>query len=378
MNSDALPVTPAVVRWARTRAGFSLEDATKYFKKISAWEEGYDAPTYPQLEQMAEKFKCPVAVFFFPQPPDLPSAENSFRTLSYEVIAAIPRTVRKFLRQAQAMQLNLSELNDGINPAQHLITRELSISPNTSLEKLAAAVRQFLGVSLVEQLSWGGVDKALDTWRDAFARVGVFVFKEAFRSDEYFGFSLYDAEFPIVYINNTSAKSRQIFTLFHELGHLLFHTSGIDIVNGDFINRLQEDGRKIEVMCNVLAARVLVPDDEFARRVKGQAPDRNTAAFLADQFSVSREVIYRKMLDRGLIDQREYTSATKFWASQVKSAREGGNYYNSHYAYLGSRYVELAFTRYHERRFDDIRLAEYLNLKPKSLPAFAAKFGGGA
>ena len=84
------------------------------------------------------------------------------------------------------------------------------------------------------------------------------------------------------------------------------------------------------------------------------------------------------MLDRGLVDQDEYGAATKFWAAQAKPQGTGGNYYNSHFAYLGSKYIELAFTRYHQRRFDDVRLAGYLNLKPKNLPAFEAKFGGAA
>jgi transcriptional regulator with XRE-family HTH domain len=94
VNAEALPITPAIVRWARERAGYSIEDAKRHFKKISAWEAGEDAPSYPQLEQMAEKFKCPVAVFFFPEPPDVPPVEGSFRTLTAEDFAEIPRTVR--------------------------------------------------------------------------------------------------------------------------------------------------------------------------------------------------------------------------------------------------------------------------------------------
>ncbi len=35
---EGLPVTPAVVRWARERSGYSIEDARRHFKKIAAWE----------------------------------------------------------------------------------------------------------------------------------------------------------------------------------------------------------------------------------------------------------------------------------------------------------------------------------------------------
>lgn len=377
---EGLPITPAVVQWARERAGYSLEDAKRHFKKITAWEAGEALPTYVQVEAMAERFKVPVAVFFFPKPPEVPRLEKSFRTLTAEDFAAIPRRVRFFLRQGQAMQLNLAELNDGKNPAQGLITRDLKVTPNTSLDKIAAEVRRYLGVSVDQQVGWKNVDEALDKWREIFAtKAGVYVFKDAFRAPNYFGFCLYDDEFPVIYINNSSAKSRQIFTLFHELGHLLFHTSGVDLHDDPFIKHLGDAEQKIEVICNGLAARVLVPDDLLDQMLKGMKIGRLAASQLADHFNVSREVIYRKFLDRGLIAADEYVAAAKEWAAQLKSKDEdpGGTYYNNQRAYLGQRYIDLAFTRYYQQRFDRRQLAEYLNMKPKSLPTFAEKFAGG-
>jgi Zn-dependent peptidase ImmA (M78 family) len=376
---EGLPITPTVLQWARERAGYSMEDASRVFKKIAAWETGEMLPTYTQVEQMAEKFKTPVAVFFFPNPPAVPPIEQSFRTLTPEDFAAIPRTVRLFLRRGQAMQINLAELNDGKNSAPRLITRDLKFMPNTSLERIAAEVRNYLGVSIEEQAGWKSVDEALEAWREVFAtRAGVYVFKDAFRAPNYFGFCLYDDEFPIIYVNNSSAKSRQIFTLFHELGHLLFHTSGIDIQDDPYLNHLSGTEKKIEIICNELAARALVPDAVFDELLKGHRIGREAASLLANYFSVSREVIYRKFLDRDLIDTEEYGAAVKDWAAQMKQLEgDSGNYYNSHRAYLGQRYIDLAFTRYYQQRIDRGQLAEFLNLKPKNLPTFAAKFGGG-
>jgi Zn-dependent peptidase ImmA (M78 family) len=377
---EGLPVTPAVVQWARERAGYSIDDALHHFKKIAAWEAGTTLPTYAQIEQMAERFKLPVAVFFFPKPPALPPIEQSFRTLTAMDFAAIPRTVRLFLRRGQAMQLNLAELNDSKNPAGRVISRDLKPTTGMSLDKIAAEVREYLGVSIEEQVSWKSVDEALEKWREVFAmKAGVYVFKDAFRTPGYFGFCLYDDEFPVIYINNSSAKSRQIFTLFHELGHLLFHTSGIDMLDEHFIEHLSGVEQKIEIICNSLAARVLVPDDVLDKMLKDAKIGRPLATQLASYFSVSREVIYRKFLDRDLIDVGEYGMAAKEWAAQRKGKGEesSGNYYNSQRAYLGQRYIDLAFTRYYQHRFDRSQLAEYLNLKPKNLPTFAEKFAGG-
>lgn len=378
---EGLPVTPAVVQWARERSGYSIEDAALHFKKIAAWEAGQALPTYIQVEDMADRFKVPVAVFFFPKPPEVPPLEKSFRTLTAEDIAAIPRRVRFFLRQGQAMQLNLAELNDGENPSQHLITRDINVTLNTSLATIAAEVRAYLGVSIDEQTTWRNVEEALERWREVFAtKAGIYAFKAAFRAPNYFGFCLYDDEFPVIYINNSSAKSRQIFTLFHELGHLLFHTSGVDLLDDQFLKHLGDKEQKIEIICNGLAARLLVPDDVLDNMLKGIKIGRLAASQLADHFNVSREVIYRKFLDRGLIEADDYVAATKEWAAQMKKPQgeeSTGNYYNSQHAYLGQRYIDLAFTRYYQRRFDRRQLAEYLNMKPKSLPIFAEKFAGG-
>lgn len=357
-----------------------MEEAAHVFKKIASWESGDALPTYVQVEQMAEKFKTPVAVFFFPNPPVVPPLERSFRTLTAQDFASIPRTVRHLLHRAQAMQINLGELNDGRNPAAGLITRDLKVSVNQSLDQIADQLRTYLGVSMHEQAAWKSTEEALDAWREVLVtRAGVYVFKDAFHAPSYFGFCLYDDEFPIVYVNNSSPKTRQIFTLFHELGHLLFKTSGIDVLDAPFLSHLGGKERQIEIICNGLAARVLVPNDVLDKMLIGRSASRSTAAEFADHFRVSREVIYRKFLERQLIDAGEYAAAAKEWTAQIKpKAPDSGNYYNSHRAYLGQRYIDLAFTRYHQRRFDQKQLAEYLNLKPKNLPTFAEKFAGGA
>lgn len=373
-DADVLPVTPAVIQWARSRAGFELEDAQKYFKKIAAWENGEASPTYVQLEQMAEKFKCPVAVFFFPAPPTLPDVQGSFRTLSANDYTLIPRTVKAILRKAQAMQMNLAELNDGRNPAERLITRDLRFDTDTPVHVIASSIRSYLGISLELQQKWQSAEEALEHWRDVLAGVGIFVFKDPFHAPGHFGFCIYDEEFPVIYVNNSSTKTRQIFTLFHELGHLLFHTSGVDVADETYVQKLPDELHQIEVLCNKLAGEFLLPDNEFERQMAGRPPTRDTAVWLANLYCISRELVYRKMLDKGWIGPEEYKTAAKLWAAQSKSGAGGDHYYNQ-IAYLGRRYIDLAFKRYYQQRFDESQLSDYLNIKPKNLPAFETKYG---
>ena len=365
-GGEEIPVNPKLITWARDRAGLTVAEAAQKFAHIAAWEAGTSSPTYPQLERLADEFKLPVAAFFFPEPPTLPPIRKSFRTLPDAEFDEIPRQVRFLLRKGKALQINLVELTQGRNPAARLITRDLVFPDDISIPRMAARVREYLSITLAEQYQWADDDTALKIWRSTLQRNGVFVFKDAFRVDTYSGFSLYDDEFPIIYVNNSSTKTRQTFTLFHELAHLLFHTSGIDTLDDSYIPRLPDEQRRIEILCNRFAAEFLVPEAAFNEAMASRDHTERTAEQVAERFHVSREVIYRKFLDRVWIDEAEYTRATRIWGSQ-RTGGSGGNWYRTQITYLGREYMDLAFRQYYQNRIDDEQLAEYLDTKPRNV-----------
>ena len=377
--AEQIPINPALLVWARQRAGLSRDEAAQKFRRIADWEAGTSAPTYPQLEQLSDTLKVPIAVFFFPDPPDVPSINETFRTLPEAELERLPSRVRMLMRKAKAMQINLAELTRGRNPADRLITRDLQFAPDVDIAAMAATVREYIGVSVEQQLAWRGDDAALKEWRTALLNVGVFIFKDAFRAEDFSGFCLYDDEFPIIYANNSSTKTRQIFTYFHELAHLVFHTSGIDKVRDGYVERLAGDARQIEVICNSFAAHVLMPEDAFQRAMAGRQATEATAEALAAQFHVSREVIFRRLLDRGRVAQNQYDRAVERWNVQRQGERTpGGNPYWTKLAYLGREYVALALSQYHQNRIDQGQLADFLDTKPRHVGALEEYFSRGA
>ena len=367
-----------IIVWAREKAGYKPSDPRilKDFPKLDVWEKGDDRPSYPQLERLADKLKVPVSVFFFPERPDFPEIEETFRTLGSEVLGNIPPKIRLLLRKARAFQIGLEELNLGRNPAERIITQEIKLSISASVDEIASEVRRLLGVSIEDQINWRNTDIAFDEWRKAFYNAGVYVFKDAFgrENNNYSGFCLYEQDFPVIYVNNSTSRTRQIFTLFHELAHLLFNTSGIDTDNDDYIYTLQDDHQRIEIICNQLAANTLVPDEFFndyfeemsGNRRLSEDP-RELASNMASQLNVSREMIFRKLLDRKMIPQAEYEDAAKEWKEQRRTRNGGGNIYYNWIAYLGGEYITLAFKRYYQNQITFEQLGEYLDIKPKNL-----------
>jgi Zn-dependent peptidase ImmA (M78 family) len=367
MATEQIPITPGLVMWARERAGLTLEDAVKKFPRIEDWEQGVSYPTYPQLEQLSEYLKLPIAVFFFPTPPRVPAIRETFRTLPDVEFEHIPSKIRLLLRKAKALQLNLVELTQGRNPAARLITRDLTTKPTANVKQLAIKVREYLGVTLDEQTGWLSDEVALKKWRSALLRAGIFVFKDAFKVDEFSGFCLYDEEFPIIYVNNSSAKTRQIFTFFHELAHLLFHTSGVDTLTDVYVPNLHGDAHRIEVLCNRFAAEFLLPPEAFDAAILGRQITEEFTEELAARFHVSREMVFRRFLDRGSISEAKYRKATARWNAQRQEGGQGGDYYWTKLTYLGREYVALALTQFRQNRIDETQLAEYLDTKARNV-----------
>lgn len=374
--TNQISISPDILRWARESVHLTVEDVVTKFKRkkvtgktIEAWESGTDTPSYIQLERLAyEIYKRPLAVFFFPEPPIEEPPENTFRTLPGFITNNLSSRIHFLLRKAKAMQINLQELFNGINPSHDLMQNDFEFSLETNITLAARSVREYLGISVSDQRKIKSNEEALKIWRSAVEDKGVFVFKDAFRNDDISGFCLYDSDFPIIYINNSTSKTRQMFTLFHEVAHILFKTGGIDKIDDSFIHFLKEPNREIEILCNRFAGELLVPSSSFENKIKNKKIDRKIINHLSNYYHVSPEVILRKLIDRDLITQGFYENVVDeqneiFFSKSV----EGGNYYNNQYAYLSKRYLGEAFKQYFRQNISSQQLAEYLNVKEKSI-----------
>jgi hypothetical protein len=89
-------------------------------------------------------------------------------------------------------------------------------------------------------------------------------------------------------------------------------------------------------------------------------------------------VVFRRFLDRGLIDEATYTEAARRWASQRQGGGSGGDYYWTKLAYLGRDYVALALSQYRQNRINENQLADYLDTKPKNLAGIEDYFARGS
>ena len=365
-------INPTIIKWARERSGYTLQEVAKSLNRavatISNWESGAAAPTYVQLEKLADKYKRPIAMFFFPEPPQEPDFVEQLALRSSEIEQLDP-SIRILLRQAYARQLSLMELNMGVNPADTTVFRDLHPQLGDSPTELAQQTRAYLDISVDTQAGWNSAKEALGNWRESVEEKGIFVFKAAFQNDSVDGFCLVHEQFPVIYLNNSRSSVRQIFSLFHELAHLLLGENGIT-------RGINPVGEQIEVFCNQFAAEFLVPSGDLETRFN--YPFYNDAANeeLAGYYKVSRPVILLKLVNRGVFTAEDYRQKIVQWTEEYESclgrrtgdeSPGGGDYYNTHAVYLGYRFMELAFSKYYQGQCSMEELADHLNIKVKNL-----------
>lgn len=365
-----IKVNNDILVWARQELNITQEEVAdrmgRNIEDIVNWEEGKDYPTYAQLEKLAYTiYKRPLAVFFFPNIPNIPKNNGKFRTLDNEIFDEIPTRIIELMNQARVMQLNLQELDS--NSRIRITELELDIHEQNFYEKL----RDVLGVDLELQKKAKNMSDAFEMWRSAFYECGVYVFKEAFKDNSFSGFCLYDIKYPVIYINNSMSYSRQIFTLFHELCHILIKTSGIDKANDDYISRLELDNRKLEMICNMFAGKFLVPTNDLLKLIDNVEINEKNIEKISKKYSVSRDVILRKLLDMEKISKEAYEKKHSDYQDEMYRKpinNGGGNYYNTKKAYLGENYINDVCSNYYSGKIDLYETANYLNVRVEAIP----------
>jgi Zn-dependent peptidase ImmA (M78 family) len=349
---------------------------------VDAWENGSSAPTYSQLETLAyDLYKRPLAMFFLPNPPDEPSPKAEFRSLPERDLSALNRDTVLLIRKARAFQLALAELFDGRSPAQAPLWRSVKLTPGRPIPPVATRVRVELGISFEAQLRAdnGSDDEALKMWRRAIEARGIFVFKHTFKQSDISGFCLRHAEFPVIMINNSTTKTRQSFSLLHELAHVLADRSGISSFDESRIESLTPRERAIEVFCNAVAAEILVPMADFRAQVvrlpsNVESTGDDQFAALASRYHVSRAVVLRRFLDNDQVSQTFYEAKTREWDAQKDEKGSGGNYYATQNAYLSERFLSEVFSRYARRQISRDDAADLVGVAPKNLARLEDQF----
>jgi Zn-dependent peptidase ImmA (M78 family) len=323
VRSTEAVVEPAVLAWARSSAGLSIEEAAHSLQtkpeKVRAWEEGNEHPSMAQLRRMAAAYKRLLSDFYLPKPPKDDPLPHDFRRLPGEVAFRYSRALRYQLRLARLRRELALDLAAELETEVPALTARLDL--NDDPERAGAELRRLLGVTVEMQRTWRDPRASYNAWRAHIEDAGILVFQATgVTPGEVLGFSLSDRPLPVIGVNRKLAPNARTFTLLHECVHVFLERSSIcDIEEG--VLRPPEE-QLPEVFCNAVAAAALVPLEALLaqylvaeRSARPSDWSEDELGSLARIFGVSQEVILRRLLTAGRTTQAFYAARRAFWGS---------------------------------------------------------------
>jgi Zn-dependent peptidase ImmA (M78 family) len=265
-----------------------------------------------------------------------------------------------------------------------LVDVALSCEVTEAPETVAARIREALGVSIDQQRGWTTHYESLNVWRRAVERLGVLVFHaDQMPVRDARGFSINDRPLPAIVLNAKDVPQARVFTLFHELTHLLLREGGLCDLHEE---ASRTAGPETEVFCNHVAGAVIAPESALSAEplVTGHPPRKawtdDEVAELARRFWMSREAMMRRLALIGAATSPEYERFRAALGSAPKKASKPGFISPSTKSLrnLGFLFTRLAVGAYREEVITGSDLADHLELKLKHLPKIEDALARGA
>ena len=329
-------IRPEMLVWAFERAGFNEERAVEAFPKLASWLSGEKLPTVNQLQQFAKRFYVPFGYMFlqtvptetipFPMFRGEAGEKDHFDLNVYDTVNTL-RIRQDWLEEylvdndIKTCQLtNNITLRTPIGEAVNMLRNVLNLEPRWafSLYKTDVAV----GL-LTERLEQAGVFVAYN------GVVGNNT-QRTLKVSECRGFALVNDVAPYIFVNSADSKSAQLFTLIHEVAHVMLGISAGHA--GENIDTHDDNER----YCDSMAAEFLVPAHVLHETWN------NDIKMQARQFKVSEIVVARRAHDLGLLSDADYRS---FWMEYSyrpvaeKKKNSGGNFYLTNVKRVGKLFA---------------------------------------
>jgi len=336
-------VRPELLRWARERAGLSLEVLARRIPQLPAWEQGETHPTLKQVEKFAKATYAPVGYLFLAEPPVESVPIPDYRTLAgIRVNRPSPDLLDTvyICQQRQEWYRDFAR-SEGEGGLPFVGSSTLA----GDIGETAARMRTALGFSIEER-------RQLPTWTDALRRfieqadrLGVLVMvsgvvgsnnRRTLDPREFRGFALSDDLAPLVFINGADTKAAQMFTLAHELAHIWLGQSALSDIDPASV-----PSHRVEIWCNQVAAEFLVPLEDLGTEYRRRDGLQEECGRLARFFKVSTLVILRRLCDAGVMSPDDMWQAYNEEVARLQAIprASGGDFYLTQAARVSKRFA---------------------------------------
>ncbi len=250
---------------------------------------------------------------------------------------------------------------------------------NESVEETAGRLRKAIGITLKAQAGWQLDHEAFRGWRTTVEGAGVLTLQATtLELEEARGFSISMKPLPVVVVNIKDSPRGRIFTLLHELTHVMLKESGVcDLHDAD-----------IEAFCNRVAGAALFPREELLQSptVRGHAKgdprwSDTELRDLSRQFGGSREAALVRLLTLRLTTQsfydRMHREFLRRYEQVQKKKRESEGFAPPHAVALssvGPLFTSLVMENLDREKITASDVSDYLQIRLKYLKDLQREF----
>ena len=403
-------ITPSVLKWARENSGFAnnievvAEKLGQKPETIELWEKGEKLPTFKQLMKIANVYKRPIALFYREEPPENFKPIEDYRRLPDATPLSESPQLHYEIRKARYRRESAIELFEELGEEPPKFNQKITLLDNP--EEIGEKIRSWLKVDKEIQTKWKDAREVFNGWRQVLESFGILVFQtggvdspKGVEVSEMRGFAISDRPLPVIVVNSKDSFKGRIFSLLHELAHILLGDSGISggIIDDEMSEtmmlktaklKLNDKKKKIEIFCNHVAAATLLSsdwfqEDELLLSYGNNWSDKSDEAVekVAQRFKVSREFIWRRLstlefVNKSVYDKKRQELLDKSKQYDIESSRtkkiekEGGFAppHNRIISTIGKPYAELVLSNYYEGNINYSDVSDYLDMNLKHLP----------
>lgn len=317
-------ITPEVLAWARTLDSISVGEIAAKLKVetsiIQDWESGGSNPTIKQAKELAKLYRVPFAYFYLP---DIPKKVKRIEKTDYRTFGNIgdsfvmSRELRWLLRDVEERREAMLSLYE---EERTVVSFPLKLHNDAKEAEIVAAIRNLLGLTPQKQITFRKPEVALAHCISMLENYDVLVFQATkIDTNEMRGMSMAYDEMPIIVLNRKDEPSARLFSLCHELAHIVTRTSGIC---NDFSTTSQNQ-IEWELACNRIAGKVLVPIELLAmhksiQSIRQYGFDDSYVMTMARDYAVSKEVIIHALWDMKIITKQMYFDTLNRYSEEYK------------------------------------------------------------
>ncbi len=384
-------VNPDILKWARTTAGFSEEQAVKKLgikdlkditaiNRLAALERGDVIPSRAVLVKMSLQYRRPLLTFYLSEKPCTGDRGHDYRTLPETVEITQKLLVDAVIRDIRSRQALVRSVLEDEDEAVRLPFLG-SLKMTQGVGKALSLLTKQLQWNLNEYASQQTIEEAFAHLRGKIEQAGIFVLlvdnlgshHTTIDVTLFRGFALADDVAPFVAINANDSKGAWCFTLIHELVHLWLGATGVSASVGN---------QEIEKFCNDVASEFLLPVEKMKTLVIDNKTDLGRAEDMINQFAktrnVSRTMVAYKLFRAECITFERYEKlkasfkedwlrAKKEQRLKAREAKNGPTYYITKKHRVGRALINLVARMMYSGALTTTKAAKVLGVRAQNV-----------